>query len=73
LQQHGDVIALLVVAAALAAFADIFLAKGIGYGGQPLRRITRAEDPFTFWLWVGIPLAAALFLGATALATLLRT
>lgn len=71
MQQHGDAIAALAIAAMLAAFAGFFLVKGIGYGGQPPHRITRREDPFTFWLWVGIPGAASLALGAAALAQLL--
>jgi hypothetical protein len=71
LQRFGDGVALLVVAAIIVVFVVISLLRGVGYSLGPIGRVTRREDPFTFWLWIGIPMVFVVFLATGAVIELL--
>lgn len=59
---HGIAVALLIVGIAIALLVSWRVLRGIGYWSNPPGAFTRAEDPFSFWLSLAIPAAAALFL-----------
>ena len=59
-QQLGNAIATLIAGGVLVAVivsAVWRFRKGVGYWSTPATKFTRAEDPFSFWLSIIIPVA----------------
>jgi hypothetical protein len=71
-QDTGDAIAGLVIGVLLGVWAVLRLRSGKSYTSNPPARVTRREDPFSFWLSVGPLALIAAGLIAVSLAQLLK-
>lgn len=65
MQQPGNAIATPIAGGILAGALVMLvwrLKNGAGYWAKPAGRLTRAEDPFSFWLSPAVPVGIAVFL-----------
>jgi hypothetical protein len=59
---QGNAVALLIVGVVIALLVSWRVWRGVGTWPRPGGKFTRREDPFSFWLSIALPAAAALFL-----------
>ena len=69
-QTTGTAVAALVVGLVLAAIVAMRIRSGISFNLGPLARVSRRDDPFSFWTSIGPVAVAALLLIVGGLAGL---